>query len=195
MSERLKLPFKRRRKGITNYYKRKKMIISGKSRVTVRKTNRYIIVQFIKSKPIGDEVLTAANSSELFYKYSWKGDLNNTPAAYLTGLLAGLKAKKQGIKDAILDIGLHRPIRGSRVFAALKGIIDSGINVPHNLSILTSDDRVSGKHIADYSSKLKLEDISKYNKFFSKYLERGLEPEKIIEHFNQIKKKILASFS
>ena len=34
-----------------------------------------------------------------------------------------------------LDIGLVRPTRGNRVFAAMKGAIDGGIHIPHNAKI------------------------------------------------------------
>ena len=52
-------------------------------------------------------------------KFGWKGDENNTSAAYLLGLIVGYKARAKGIKEAILDIGLHRPTPGARVFAVM----------------------------------------------------------------------------
>ena len=82
-------------------------------------------------------------------KYEWDGNLSNTPAAYLTGLLAGKKALKKGIKEGILDIGLYTPVKGARIFAALKGVVDSGVNVPYSEEIIPSEDRIYGKHIGD----------------------------------------------
>ena len=38
---------------------------------------------------------------------------------------------------------------GNRVFAALKGMVDAGLEVPHGDSVLPDDDRVNGAHIDD----------------------------------------------
>ncbi|HID04226.1 MAG TPA: 50S ribosomal protein L18, partial [Aigarchaeota archaeon] len=118
---RYKVPRRRRREGKTNYYKRYIMVLSGKPRLVVRKTNKYIWVQIIIAKPQGDVTVAAAHSRELVKRYGWLGGTKNTSAAYLTGMLAALRALKAGINYAVLDIGLHRPVRGARVFAALKG--------------------------------------------------------------------------
>ncbi|MCD6369590.1 MAG: 50S ribosomal protein L18 [Thermoproteales archaeon] len=193
-SGRYKVPFKRRRKGLTNYYKRKKLVLSGKPRLAIRKTNKYIIVQIIDARPEGDRILVAGHSSELAHKYGWKGDLNNTPAAYLTGFLAGLKAIKNGISEAIADIGLHRPVKGCRVFAALKGAVDAGLHVPHDKSIFPSEDRIKGLHIVNYAKNLKEIDPSAFERQFSKYIERGFDPENMPQHFEETLEKIKQSF-
>lgn len=70
--------FRRRREGKTNYYSRLKLLLSGKPRMVVRKTNRHIICQLVEAKMEGDRTLVAANSSELV-KYGYKGSLANTP--------------------------------------------------------------------------------------------------------------------
>jgi hypothetical protein len=46
-----------------------------------------------------------------------------------------------------LDIGLNPPIKGSRIYAALKGVVDSGLDIPHSPDILPDDSRISGEHI------------------------------------------------
>jgi large subunit ribosomal protein L18 len=74
----------------------------------------------------------------------WTGSAKNTPAAYLTGLLAGQRAAAAGITSAVLDIGRHAPVRGSKVFAALKGVLDAGIDVPHGDDIYPSEERLTG---------------------------------------------------
>ena len=192
---RYKVPFKRRRKGLTNYYKRRKLVISGKPRIVIRKTNKYIIVQVVEAKPEGDRVLAAAHSSELSRKFSWKGDENNTPVAYLTGFLVALKARNKGIDYAIADIGLHRPVKGSRVFAALKGAVDGGLKIPHSVEILPSEERIKGQHIALYAKMLKENDPEKYQKIFSRYLKRGLDPEELPKHFEEVLENIKNSIS
>jgi large subunit ribosomal protein L18 len=105
-----------------------------------------MIVQLADADVSGDLILASAISSELG-QYGWKAATGNLPASYLTGLLAGLRAKSKGIGKAVLDIGLHPPVQGSRVYAALKGVIDAGLEIPHNPQILPSKDRLTGKHI------------------------------------------------
>jgi large subunit ribosomal protein L18 len=77
----------------------------------------------------------------------------NVPAAYLTGLLAGKKAKEKNVTEAVLDLGLQTSTKGSRIYAALKGVLDAGINVPHSKDILPSEDRIIGKHISEEIAK------------------------------------------
>jgi len=60
--------------------------------------------------------------------------------------------------------------------------------------VTPSKERIEGKHIADYAGALKKNDINKYKKQFSAYLKNNLEPEKIVEHFNDVKARILAEF-
>jgi len=90
--------------------------------------------------------VASAIASEL-PQYGWKASTGNLPAAYLTGFLAGLRAKSRGVKAAVLDVGLNPPIKGSKIYAVLKGVVDAGIDVPHNPDILPDEDRISGKHI------------------------------------------------
>ena len=99
---RYRVPFRRRREGRTDYRARYKMVISGKIRAVVRKSLRNIVIHFVRAKLEGDETLVFTKSTELT-KYGWRYNRGNVPAAYLTGYLAGLKALKAGIKEAILD--------------------------------------------------------------------------------------------
>jgi len=148
-----KVPFRRRREGKTNYRKRLALIKSGKPRIVVRKTLRRIIVQFIKFDPKGDRVIACADSKDLI-KYGWRGSAKNTPAAYLVGYIAAKRALEKGVKEAVLDIGLHRPTRGARIFAALKGALDAGLDVPHGEGIFPSDERIRGEHISEEVAKM-----------------------------------------
>ncbi|MEM3054745.1 MAG: 50S ribosomal protein L18, partial [Candidatus Bathyarchaeia archaeon] len=144
------VPYRRRREGKTDYRKRKALVISGKPRLVVRGTLKNIAIQIVAAKPYGDEVLVSAHSREL-KNYGWKAPRGNLPAAYLTGLLCGFKAKAKGIKEAILDIGLRTPSKGARVFAALKGVLDSGLEVSHGEEKLPDEKRIRGEHIAQYA--------------------------------------------
>ena len=185
-----RVPFKRRRKGLTDYRTRMKMLLSGKPLLVVRKTNTQVIVQVVKPEVKGDRVLAQATGRELRTKFGWSASGKNTPAAYLVGYLAGLRALKAGVKEAILYIGLHRAVKGARVFAALKGALDAGLKVPHSSEILPSEERIKGLHIAKHAKMLKDTDPTAFERQFSAYLKSGFDPEKIVEVFEEIKKKI-----
>ena len=191
---RYKVPFRRRREGLTNYYKRRKFLLSGKPRLVVRKTINHIIAQIVIAKPEGDHVLVSAHSNELRRDYGWLGDTNNTPAAYLVGLLIGLKALKAGVSEAIADIGLHVAKPGTRVFSTIKGAIDAGLKVPCHPSMFPDEDRIRGEHIARYAEELKKTTPELYEQRFSRYLRRGLPPEELPAHFEKVRAAILARF-
>ena len=131
----------------TDYRLRLKLLRSKKPRIVVRKSLKATYVQFIEYNPQGDKILVSANSNELAKEYGWKHSVATTPAAYLTGLLAGKRAKDKGIKQGVLDIGLYHPTIGSKVFATLKGILDAGVECPHDAEILPKEDRINGTHL------------------------------------------------
>ncbi|NJE25457.1 50S ribosomal protein L18 [Thermococcus sp. MV5] len=191
---RYRVPFRRRREGKTNYHKRLALLKSGKPRLVVRKTLNHHIAQIVLYGPEGDKTVVSAHTRELMRDFGWKGHGGNTPSAYLLGLLIGYKALEKGIEEAILDIGLHPPTKGSSIFAVLKGAVDAGLNVPHSEEIYPGEDRVNGEHIATYAKMLKEEDEEKYRKQFGGYLVKGLEPEKLPEHFEEVKARIIEKF-
>ena len=143
-SPRTRVPFRRRREGKTDYRRRLALVKSGETRLVVRRTNGNVIVQFVDWGQDGDSVKATAVAQEL-KKMGWEGSPKNTPAAYLTGLLAGKRAAAAGVENAVLDIGRHVPTKGSRVFAALKGVLDAGIEVPHGGDeMYPSEERLNG---------------------------------------------------
>lgn len=171
---------RRREEGKTNYHRRLRLLKSKKLRVVIRASNNHIIVQIIQSKLGGDKVLVSAHSSELTSKFGWKANTGNVPAAYLTGFLAGLRAKKQNIHEAILDLGIfyHR----IRVLAAFKGILKSELEVPYKESFFPEDldERITGAQIEKFANLLKSENPEKYDQIFSGYLKKNkINPLKI----------------
>jgi len=188
------VPFRRRREGKTNYKARKALLLSGKPRLVARGSLENMIVQVIVAKPHGDEIIISAHSRELTRNYGWKAPRGNIPASYLTGFLCGSKAKAKGVKEAVLDIGLHSPTKNARVFAVLKGVLDAGVRVPHSEEKLPDGDRIEGKHIAGYA-KILASNPEEYQIRFSRYLKQKLPPEKFPKHFAKIKKDITASVS
>jgi large subunit ribosomal protein L18 len=146
-------------------------------------------VQIIDATPQGDKVIAAANSVEL-KKYGWQAACGNIPAAYLTGLLCGVRAIKEDVERSVADIGLHEPTKGARVFASLTGVIDAGIQVPHKPGKSPDSKRLKGQHIADHAKALASSNPELYQKTFSKYLERKLSPEELPKHFETAKAQI-----
>ena len=150
------IQFKRRRENKTNYRKRIALLKSDKTRLVIRRSLSNITVQFVNFIPSGDKTIVSATSTEL-KKLGWNRT-GNIPASYLTGLLAGKKAKDKKVEEAILDMGLQISTKGSRIYAALKGVLDSGIKVPHSEEILPSEDRIKGRHISKDMEK-QFEDV------------------------------------
>jgi len=112
--------------------------------ITVNITNENTQVQLLKPGMTGDKVIASAHSRYLLEK-GWKGSRKNVPAAYLTGYLAGKKALGQGAKDAILYTGTKKYTE--RMAAALKGVIDAGVQVPANEETFPSGERINGDHL------------------------------------------------
>lgn len=205
---------------------------SPKYRFIVRITNNDVICQFAEAKIAGDRIISSAYAHEL-PSYGIPVGLTNYASTYATGLLAARRLLKTLKLDdkykgnegevgedynvdelskgprpflALLDVGLKRTTTGSRVFAALKGAVDGGINVPHSESRFVGYDseqskldtdvlrkHIFGVHVSDYMNKLKEEDSSKYEKVFSQYIKKGIKPEGIEAMYQNAHKKIRAS--
>lgn len=138
---------RRRREGKTDYRKRLKLLRSRKVRMVVRKSIKNTQIQFVEYKESGDNILVSAKSNELVSRYNWKFSTATTPAAYLTGLLAGKRAKAKGISECVIDFGRHPPVTGSKIFASIKGVTDAGVECTHNEEKLPNDERIVGKHL------------------------------------------------
>merc|ERR1712051_677834 len=129
-----------------------------KYRLVVRFTNRRVITSVVYSTIKGDWTVAMADSKELA-NHGIKCGLTNYAAAYATGLLLARRLLKDKSMDtthkgqeaadgkyyniedaglernpfkAYLDVGLVRTTTGNRVFGAMKGACDGGLNVPHN---------------------------------------------------------------
>lgn len=144
---------KRRRKNITDYKKRLKMLKSRKPRLVIRKSLTRLTLQIIEYHPSGDEVVIGMTSDKL-EDLGWEHSYKNVPASYLAGLYFGKKAVEQGVKqEIILDMGLQSKTKGSRIFAALKGCVDAGLKVKASEKQFPSPDRIAGKHLKESVQK------------------------------------------
>jgi len=135
---------RRLREEKTNYRKRGTMLMGKRDFITVNISNQNTQVQILTPGMTGDKVISSAHSRYLIEK-GWKGSRKSVPAAYLTGYLAGKKAISKGAKDAILYTGTKRYTQ--RMAAALKGIIDAGLQVPASEETFPSEDRLNGEHL------------------------------------------------
>ncbi|KAG9391051.1 Ribosomal protein L18/L5 [Carpediemonas membranifera] len=229
------LKFRRRREGKTDYYARRRLIVSDlnkfqapKYRFVVRRTAKDIICQIIYSKINGDCVLSAAYSHEL-PRYGMKLGLTNYAAAYCTGLLlarrtlqkVGLDADYTGVTEvtgeeyhveaegdrrpfrAFMDVGLTRTTTGNRMFAALKGAVDGGLDIPHSTKRFagneegqydaeTHRERIMGGHIAEYMNELKEENPEAYEKQFSRFIKEGIVGDDLVGIYEKVHAAIRA---
>jgi len=193
---------------------------SPKYRLVVRKTNTEIICQIAYATLQCDRIMAAAYSKELEH-YGVKVGFNNYAAAYATGLLVARRVlTKLGMAEqyvgltkpegkhfivqgaegerrpfyVLLDVGLNRTTTGAKVFAAMKGAADGGLEIPHskemkqfpgyNLTKRKFDSRVLrkyifGGHISEYMKKLREADVDAYRRQFGDYIKNGIEPEKL----------------
>ncbi|MFX0174314.1 MAG: 50S ribosomal protein L18 [Candidatus Hodarchaeota archaeon] len=188
---RYKRSLRRRSEGKTDYHKRLKLLKSRKLRVTIRASNDHMRVQIIQSKLGGDKVIISAFSKELTLKFGWNANTGNIPAAYLTGYLAGIRAKAKNIQSAIFDLGVF--YHKNRVLAACKGIVDSGMNVPYREEFFPENlgERIKGSHIEEYAKNLKSNEPEKYEQIFSSYInKKNVNPQRINQLFSSSIKSI-----
>lgn len=207
-----------------------------KFRLVVRFTNKDIIAQIIFAKVKGDIVMAAAYAHEL-PGYGIKNGLTNYAAAYATGLLLArrvltklkLADKYAGVVNAdgkhfvvepvddgprpfyvLLDVGLTRTSTGNRVFGAMKGAADGGLDIPHSERRLAGylqdkeDPKASkfdpailrkyifGGHVAAHMQFLQKEEPEAYKRQFSKYIADGVTADKIEEVYKKAHSAIRA---
>jgi len=195
-----------------------------KYRLIVRFTNKDIVCQIAYARIEGDKILCAAYAHEL-PRYGVKVGLTNYAAAYCTGLLLARRVLKKLKLDTIytgndeingdeyyvedldgqpgafrcfLDVGLVRTSTGARVFGAMKGAADGGLDVPHStkrfpgydseskeFNAEVHRDHIFGQHVGKYMQQLKDDDEETYKRQFSKYIENGITGDNIEEMYTK----------
>jgi len=229
--KRFQVKFRRRRECKTDYYARQRLITQDKNkyktpkyRLVVRFTNRDVICQIFSSDLTHDVCLAAAYSHELG-GFGLKSPNTNYATAYATGLLLARRVnQKLGLDyegnsnidgedynveatgekkpfKAILDVGLRRTTTGSRLFGALKGACDGGIDVPHNDHRFPGSKReqkkewatnpakhreyIFGLHVAQYMKAIK-DDEDSYQRQFKRYIKAGITAENIEKMYKDV---------
>ena len=147
--------YRRRRSSRTDYRRRLRLLKSGRPRAVVRVSNRQVTCALAKYVRDGDKIVTSFTGTQL-RSLGWPDTApsKSIPACYLAGFALGKKAVSEGHERAVLDIGLASSSSGSRVFAALKGMVDAGMDIPFSESILPSDERINGEHIEGFAVKV-----------------------------------------
>jgi large subunit ribosomal protein L18 len=155
----MKIPKRRRREGKTDYRKRINLLKGRMPRVIFRKTNQYIIGQYVTSKEAKDKVeigITSKNLLDFGWPKEFLGSLKSIPAAYLTGLALGKKIMDKKLESPIMDIGMIGAINKSKVFAFIKGLIDAGVKIKCSKENFPEEERLSGKSLKkDFSERFK----------------------------------------
>ncbi len=155
----MKVARRRRRENKTNYLKRIKLLKSDKPRVVLRRSNKYFIAQYVKSKEAKDKIVFGISTKAL-KKYGWPKDtkdgIKSTPATYLFGILVGKRIQKEKLETPIIDLGLYRVLPKSKMHAFIKGIVDSGLEIKHKKEDLPDEKRIKGEHL---KNKIPTEEI------------------------------------
>ncbi|MBN2567120.1 50S ribosomal protein L18 [Candidatus Woesearchaeota archaeon] len=174
-----------RRKGKTNYRKRFGLLKSRLPRLVVRRSNQYFVLQLTGYESSGDKVLASFHSKRLA-AYGWAYSKKSVSAAYLSGYALGVLAKRRRIARAVLDTGDAVSKRGSRLYAALKGALDAGLDIPHDESILPDGKRVSGAHIKEHFGMQRPGESQQY----AGYRRGSVDPSRIEDTFAKVKQAL-----
>lgn len=201
-----------------------------KYRFVVRFTNKDITAQIISASIAGDIILASAYAHEL-PRYGLEVGLTNYAAAYCTGLLLARRVLKMLEMDAeyegnveatgedysveptenrrpfraLLDVGLVKTTTGNRVFGALKGSLDGGLDIPHSekrFAGFSKDSKqldaevhrkyIYGGHVAAYMRTLMEDEPEKYQSHFCEYIKRGIEADNLEELYKKVHAAIRA---
>merc|ERR1711935_1061138 len=92
---------------------------------------------------------------------------------------------------------------GCRIFGALKGAADGGLDVPHNEKRFPGYDRdakeydadmhrerIFGGHVSEYMEYLEEEDNQKYQEHFAKFIANDVEGDSLEELYESVHEKI-----
>lgn len=202
-----------------------------KYRLVVRFTSKDIVCQIVSSTLAGDVVMVSAYAHEL-PRYGLKVGLTNYAAAYAVSLLVARRAlAKLGLADAyvgleeasgedytvepadgtprpfavLLDTGLKRTSTGSRVFGALKGALDGGLDIPHGdkrfvgydadskkLDTEVLEKYILGGHVGEFMEELKEEDPEKYQVQFARFVRAGVDSDDLEDLYKKVHAAIRA---
>lgn len=141
---------RRRKENKTDYLTRLKLLKSQRPRLVFRKTNKYVTAQYVISKEAQDKVIFGVSSKTLL-KNGWpesaKGSLKSISASYLTGYLIGKEIQNKKLETPIVDFGMIKTLHKTKIYAFLKGVIESGIDIKCDEECFPEENRISGEHM------------------------------------------------
>jgi len=126
---------------------------------------------------------------------------------------SGAKIEDRRPFQAVLDVGLHRTTTGANIFAALKGVCDGGVNIPHSTRRFPGTPKekgaetdfevtrkyIFGGHIADYMRQLQQDDDEHYKQQFAVAIKNKITPDNIEKLWqsvhDQIRKETAATLA
>jgi large subunit ribosomal protein L18 len=164
----MRIPKRRRIEGKTNYANRIRMLKGETPRIVFRRTNKYIVAEYVTSNEAQDKVeigLTSKNLKKFGWPEEFSGSLKSITASYLTGYLMGKEIVKKKLATPIVDVGMIRTLSKNKDFAFINGLVDSGLKIKCSKEKFPEKERVEGKNLKkDFSKtfkeiKLKLEKI------------------------------------
>jgi len=105
----------------------------------------------------------------------------------------------------LLDVGIKNTTTGAKVFAAMKGASDGGLDIPHSekrfpgysrdtktFDAEVHKSRIMGEHIADYMREMEEDDEDMYKRHFALYIEGGIEADDLEEKLEKVHESIRA---
>ncbi|CAK4072428.1 unnamed protein product [Aphanomyces euteiches] len=132
------------------------------------------------------------------------GNVVKTEANGRTYYVAEVADEKRPFR-AFLDVGLRTTSTGNRVFGALKGATDAGLDIPHSEKRFPGYDRdaksydadvhrerIFGEHIANHMKELEEDDPEMYASHFSQYVAAGVGSDDIEEMYTSVHEAIRA---
>jgi large subunit ribosomal protein L18 len=141
---------RRRKECKTDYATRLELLKSRRPRLVFRKTNKYVVAQYVESKEAQDKVVFGV-SSKVLLKHGWpesaKGSLKSISASYLTGYFIGKEIEKKKLETPIIDLGMLRTLHKTKIYGFLKGMIDAGIEISCDESCFPEGERINGEHM------------------------------------------------
>lgn len=156
-----KTPKKRRAQAKTDYLKRLKLLKSEKPRLVFRRTNKFVIVQYVTSYEAKDSIVFGITSKELV-NYGWDAKASNSlksiSACYLTGYLIAKQIISKKLEQPIIDFGMLQTLYKTKIFGFVKGVIDGGINISCKEEAFPEEARIKGENL---KNKINFEQIKK----------------------------------
>merc|ERR1712196_326508 len=225
--KRYQVKYRRRREGKTDYYARKRLVAQDKNkynspkyRFVVRFSNKDITCQVMSSKIAGDVTHTAAYAHELersgllcarrlLQKYNLDKTFegNVEVDGEFDDWYIHNEEDEDGVSafHALMNVGLKTTTLGSKLFAALKGAFDGGLEIPHSEKKFFGYDpeakeydaeehkeRIFGGHVRDYMESMEQDDPDKYAAHFKRFIDADIGPDDLEDLYGKVHAAIRA---